>query len=133
MLRQMIRKNISLQPSQVKNFVDTASKCNFDVDIYYNRYVVDAKSILGVLGLDFKSFQFPGREFSVFKIAAQNIEFFDFSIGGYLPFIVLRSAEDISPDVAALELLRNLVLGRFDLDFCFVSAEDDSVTFSFLA
>lgn len=53
MLRQMIRKNISLQPSQVKNFVDTASKCNFDVDIYYNRYVVDAKSILGVLGLDF--------------------------------------------------------------------------------
>jgi phosphotransferase system HPr-like phosphotransfer protein len=53
MLRQMIRKNINLQPSQVKNFVDTASKCNFDVDIYYNRYVVDAKSILGVLGLDF--------------------------------------------------------------------------------
>ncbi|SFP97849.1 PTS HPr component phosphorylation site [Butyrivibrio proteoclasticus] len=53
MLRQMIRKNISLQPSQVKNFVETASKCNFDVDIYYNRYVVDAKSILGVLGLDF--------------------------------------------------------------------------------
>ena len=52
MLRQMIRKNISLQPSQVKNFVDTASKCDFDVDIYYNRYVVDAKSILGVFGLD---------------------------------------------------------------------------------
>ena len=43
MLRQMIRKNINLQPSQVKNFVDTASKCNFDVDIYYNRYVVDQK------------------------------------------------------------------------------------------
>lgn len=30
-----------------------ASKCEFDVDIAYNRYIVDAKSIVGVLGLDF--------------------------------------------------------------------------------
>lgn len=52
MLRQMIKKNISLKPAQVKDFVMAASKCDFDVDIYYNRYVVDAKSILGVFGLD---------------------------------------------------------------------------------
>lgn len=30
------------------------SKCNFDIDISYNRYVVDAKSFLGVYGLDFR-------------------------------------------------------------------------------
>ena len=53
MLREMIKKNISLKPSQVRDFVLAASKCDFDVDIYYNRYVVDAKSILGVFGLDF--------------------------------------------------------------------------------
>ena len=29
------------------------SKCDFDIDICYNRYVVDAKSFLGVYGLDF--------------------------------------------------------------------------------
>ncbi|WP_242827252.1 MULTISPECIES: HPr family phosphocarrier protein [Butyrivibrio] len=41
-----------LSPNQVQDFVNAATKCDFDVDIYYNRYVVDAKSILGVFGLD---------------------------------------------------------------------------------
>ena len=41
-----------LNPAQVKDFVSAATKCDFDVDIYYNRYVVDAKSILGVFNLD---------------------------------------------------------------------------------
>ncbi len=36
----------------VKTFVTRALRCDFDVDIYYNRIVVDAKSILGVLSLD---------------------------------------------------------------------------------
>ena len=36
----------------MKDFVGAASRCNFDVDIFYNRYVVDAKSILGVYALD---------------------------------------------------------------------------------
>jgi len=53
MLGEMIKKHIMLKPAQVKDFVDAATKCDFDVDIYYNRYVVDAKSLLGVLGLDF--------------------------------------------------------------------------------
>ena len=46
------KKSIMLSPDQVKDFVNAATKCDFDVDIYYNRYVVDAKSILGVFGLD---------------------------------------------------------------------------------
>ncbi|MCI6885786.1 MAG: HPr family phosphocarrier protein [Lachnospiraceae bacterium] len=35
-----------------KEFVKEAMKCDFDIDIYYNRVVIDAKSILGVLSLD---------------------------------------------------------------------------------
>ncbi|MBS6647058.1 MAG: HPr family phosphocarrier protein [Clostridiaceae bacterium] len=35
-----------------KDFVAAASKCDFDIDVYYNRVVIDAKSILGVLSLD---------------------------------------------------------------------------------
>lgn len=50
----MIQRRIMLRPDMVKEFVAKAAKCNFDIDIFYNRYVVDAKSILGVYGLDFK-------------------------------------------------------------------------------
>lgn len=39
-------------PEDVKEFVKAASKCDFDIDIFYNRVVVDAKSILGVLSMD---------------------------------------------------------------------------------
>lgn len=49
----MIRRKIRLRPDEVKQFVAAASKCDFDIDIAYNRYIVDAKSIVGVLGLDF--------------------------------------------------------------------------------
>lgn len=35
-----------------KEFVARASKCNFDIDVYYNRVIIDAKSLLGVLSLD---------------------------------------------------------------------------------
>jgi phosphotransferase system HPr-like phosphotransfer protein len=52
MLGEMIKRHVRLEPNQVKEFVDAATKCDFDVDIYYNRYVVDAKSILGVFNLD---------------------------------------------------------------------------------
>ncbi len=45
---------IMLRPEEVKEFVAAASKSAFDIDIYYNSYVVDAKSILGVLGLDLR-------------------------------------------------------------------------------
>lgn len=48
-----VQYRIRLMPEEVNRFVNAASKCNFDVDISYNSFVVDAKSIVGVLGLDF--------------------------------------------------------------------------------
>ncbi len=36
----------------VKDFVRAAEKCDYDVDISYNRIVIDAKSLMGVLSLD---------------------------------------------------------------------------------
>ncbi|MDD2972767.1 MAG: HPr family phosphocarrier protein [Lachnospiraceae bacterium] len=51
----MTQRKIKLRPDEVKDFVAAASKCDFDIDIAYNRYVVDAKSFLGVMGLDFAS------------------------------------------------------------------------------
>ena len=46
-------KKIRLNATEdVKEFVKAASKCDFDVDISYNRILIDAKSILGVLSLD---------------------------------------------------------------------------------
>lgn len=46
-------KTIRLTPDAVRNFVEVATKCDFDIDVSYNRYVVDGKSFLGVFGLDF--------------------------------------------------------------------------------
>jgi len=37
---------------EVRDFVDQASKCDFDIDIFYNRFIIDAKSLLGVLSMD---------------------------------------------------------------------------------
>lgn len=47
-------KTIRMTQDDVQHFVDVTSKCDFDIDISYNRYVVDAKSFLGVYGLDFR-------------------------------------------------------------------------------
>jgi len=38
-------------PEAVQEFVAAAEKCSFDIDVKYNRIIVDAKSFLGVLGL----------------------------------------------------------------------------------
>ena len=44
---------ISLQmASQVKNFVSIVQKYSYDIDLRSDRYVVDAKSILGIFSLD---------------------------------------------------------------------------------
>lgn len=51
----MKEKKIKMNPTQVKDFVYNASKCDFDIDIFYNHYIVDAKSILGVMALDLQS------------------------------------------------------------------------------
>lgn len=50
----MITHKIKLRLDEVNEFVSAAAKCDFDIDISYNSVVVDAKSIVGVLGLDFK-------------------------------------------------------------------------------
>jgi len=39
------------EPENVKEFVHVAEQCDFDVDVVYNRVIVDAKSFLGVLSL----------------------------------------------------------------------------------
>ena len=36
----------------VRNFVDTVTKFNIDIDLSSGRYVVDAKSIMGIFSLD---------------------------------------------------------------------------------
>lgn len=38
--------------NDVKDFVNTVSKYDFDVDLISGRYVVDAKSIMGIFSLD---------------------------------------------------------------------------------
>lgn len=47
-------KTIYLTPSDVRHFISVTTKCDFDIDISYNRYIVDAKSFLGVYGLNFQ-------------------------------------------------------------------------------
>ena len=39
----------------VRNFVDTVTKYNIDIDLSSGRYVVDAKSIMGIFSLDLLS------------------------------------------------------------------------------
>ena len=49
----MKEKKIMLPTVEIaKKFVAEASKCDFDIDVFYNRFIVDAKSILGVFSLD---------------------------------------------------------------------------------
>ena len=45
------RKIVLHSVADAKKFVAEASKCDFDIDVFYNRITIDAKSILGVLSL----------------------------------------------------------------------------------
>lgn len=38
--------------ADVKNFVNTVSRCDFDVDLISGRYAIDGKSIMGIFSLD---------------------------------------------------------------------------------
>lgn len=38
--------------NDVKNFVNVVNRYNYDVDLTSGRYVVDAKSIMGIFSLD---------------------------------------------------------------------------------
>lgn len=48
----VVQYQIMLNPEDVLGFVQEADRCEFDVDISYNSFMVDAKSIIGVYGLD---------------------------------------------------------------------------------
>lgn len=49
----MMVKKIKLNEfEEVRDFVRSAETCDFDVDISYNRIIIDAKSLMGVLSLD---------------------------------------------------------------------------------
>ncbi|MDO4341059.1 MAG: HPr family phosphocarrier protein [Eubacteriales bacterium] len=49
----MLEKKIRLNAvNDVTEFVRAAEKCQFDVDVFYNRMTIDAKSILGVMSMD---------------------------------------------------------------------------------
>ena len=49
----MSQSKIKLNATEeVQEFLNAATRCDFDVDVYYNRFLIDAKSILGVLSLD---------------------------------------------------------------------------------
>ena len=48
-------KNFTVQIGSigdVKNFVNIVGKYDFDIDLISDRYVVDAKSIMGIFSLD---------------------------------------------------------------------------------
>lgn len=49
MMREM---KIKLGLEDVTDFVRAAAECDFEIDLNYNRVLVDAKSILGVMGMD---------------------------------------------------------------------------------
>ncbi len=76
----MKQKRIMLPTiDDAKAFVAAATQCDFDIDVYYNRVVIDAKSILGVLSLDLRNVltvQYNGEneEFEAFleKMAAKR-------------------------------------------------------------
>lgn len=49
----MVSVNIMLNTiSDVKNFVNMVTKYDFEVDLTSGRYVIDAKSIMGIFSLD---------------------------------------------------------------------------------
>lgn len=37
---------------EVRSFVNAVSKCDYDIDLKSGRYVIDAKSIMGIFSLD---------------------------------------------------------------------------------
>ena len=49
----MMEHQIRIKEAEdVREFVNASSKCDFDIDIFYNRIIIDGKSILGILSMD---------------------------------------------------------------------------------
>lgn len=41
-----------LNVEDARKFIKYAEKCEFDIDVYYNHFVMDGKSIMAILGMD---------------------------------------------------------------------------------
>ena len=52
MTKYALRYRVDQEDEDVREFVNAASKCDFDIDIFYNRIIIDGKSILGILSMD---------------------------------------------------------------------------------
>ena len=51
----MIERQIRLNATEdLKEFVKAATKCDFDIDVKCDRTFIDAKSLLGMIGLGVK-------------------------------------------------------------------------------
>lgn len=51
----MFQRKVKLNAAEdVIELVDAASKCDFDIDISYNRILIDAKSIMGIFSMDLR-------------------------------------------------------------------------------
>ena len=61
----------------VRNFVNAVTACDFDVDLASGRYLVDAKSIMGIFSLDLMN---PIR----MTIHSDSCEEFEKKIAGYV-------------------------------------------------
>lgn len=48
------RKIVLQSAKDAKEFVSIAASCDFDIDLYDNSVVLDAKSLIGVLSLDLR-------------------------------------------------------------------------------
>ena len=67
----MRETRIKLNVSDVSDFVKAATECDFDIDLNYNRILIDAKSILGVMSMDLNNVL-------TVKCYGENKEFEDF-------------------------------------------------------
>ena len=43
----MKERKIKMTPEEVKDFVNKASQCDFDIDIFYNHFIIDAARYSG--------------------------------------------------------------------------------------
>lgn len=77
----MKQKKIKISSvDEAKEFVRRAADCDFDINVFYNRVVIDAKSLLGVLSLDLTriltvEYNGESEEFEAFlkEMAPENI------------------------------------------------------------
>ena len=61
----------------VRNFVNAVTACEYDVDLASGRYIVDAKSIMGIFSLDLMN---PIR----MTVHAEECEAFEKSIAAFI-------------------------------------------------